>query len=154
VASGLAWKVISMSMRTQTGPVDPAGTGSGPVAHGGGDPARQGGDAVMEDMPEWSDLIDPRTLDDTIDKIMAAGGPLALTGRGGFLPSLVKTVLERGLQAELSGHLGYDKGERAGAGSGNNRNGATPKTVRSEVGPVRLAVPRDRNASFAPATGR
>ena len=99
----------------------------------------------------WSDLIDATRLDETIDEIMAAGGPAALTGRGGFLPGLVKAVLERGLQAELAEHLGYDKGDPAGAGSGNNRNGSTAKTVRSEVGPVDLAVPRDRDASFAPA---
>lgn len=98
----------------------------------------------------WSDLIDPKTLDETVDRIMAAGGPAALTGRGGFLPSLVRAVLERGLQSELTEHLGYERGDPAGAGSGNNRNGSTAKTVRSEVGPVRLQVPRDRNATFNP----
>jgi putative transposase len=142
---------------TQTGPIGSVGTDGGSFSPSGGDLAPQArlepahdGEVVADDAPVWSDLIDQKTLDDTIDKIMAAGGPAALTGRGGFLPGLVKAVLERGLQAELSDHLGYDKGDPAGAGSGNNRNGATTKTVRSEVGPVRLAVPRDRNATFTP----
>ena len=40
----------------------------------------------------------------------------------------------------------------AGRGSGNARNGYYPKTVRTEVGDVRLDVPRDRNGTFEPAT--
>jgi putative transposase len=64
-------------------------------------------------------------------------------------------VLERGLAAELtdhlgSDHLGYDRGDPAGRGSPNSRNGATPKTVQTEVGPVGLDVPRDRASSFEP----
>jgi putative transposase len=73
---------------------------------------------------------------------------LQLTGEGGFLPEMIKRVLERGLQAELTGHLGYAKHERAGGG--NARNGSTPKTVATEVGDVPLAVPRDRAGSFEP----
>ncbi|WP_420481602.1 IS256 family transposase [Actinopolymorpha pittospori] len=75
---------------------------------------------------------------------------LALTGAGGFLPELVKAVLERGLQAELSDHLGYAKGDPAGRGSPNSRNGTTPKTVETQVGPVALDTPRDRAGSFEP----
>lgn len=145
-----------MATRAQSGPVGSTGAGGdASFPPGGGPPQASGFDSVPDDaqareLPAWSDVIDPRVLDETIDKIMAAGGPLALTGQGGFLPGLVKAVLERGLDAELTGHLGYERGDAGGAGSGNNRNGTTTKTVRSEVGPVRLAVPRDRNASFTP----
>ena len=59
---------------------------------------------------------------------------LQLTGEGGFLPALVKAVLERGLNAELSDHLGYDKGDPAGRGAPNNRNGYTGKTVLTKSG--------------------
>jgi putative transposase len=83
-----------------------------------------------------------------MSKVDADG--LALTGEGGLLPELVKAVLERGLAAELTGHLGYEKGDPAGRGSSNSRNGASPKTLASEVGDVPLAVPRDRNGSFEP----
>jgi putative transposase len=59
-------------------------------------------------------------------------------------------VLERGLQAELTGHLGYEKGDPAGRGTLNSRNGSSPKTIATEVGEVGLAVPRDRAGSFEP----
>ncbi len=59
-------------------------------------------------------------------------------------------MLERGLQAELSDHLGYDKGDPAGRGSPNSRNGTTPKTLACEVGDAGLDGPRDRNGTFEP----
>lgn len=77
-------------------------------------------------------------------------GGLRLTGAGGFLPEVVKAILERGLRAELADHLGYQKGDPAGRGSPNSRNGSTPKTLRSEVGPIELATPRDRAGTFEP----
>jgi len=88
-----------------------------------------------------------------LDRLMARvdEGGVALTGAGGFLPELVKAVLERGMDVELTDHLGYVRGDPAGRGSPNSRNGTTPKTVATEVGPIGLDVPRDRNASFDPA---
>jgi putative transposase len=50
----------------------------------------------------------------------------------------------------MTGHLGYVKGDPAGRGSGNSRNGSTGKTVATEVGDVALAVPRDRAGTFEP----
>ena len=61
----------------------------------------------------------------------------------------MKAVLERGLGVELDDHLGYVKGDAAGRGSPNSRNGFTPKTVATEVGPVPLDVPRDRQGSLS-----
>lgn len=88
-----------------------------------------------------------------LDELIGAAqdGQLALTGPGGFIPELIKRVLEAGLAVELSDHLGYEHGDPAGRGSGNSRNGSTPKTVLTETGPVGLDVPRDRNGSFTPA---
>ena len=77
-------------------------------------------------------------------------GSLQLTGKSGFLPELVKRVLEAGLQAKLTDHLGYEKHDRAGHGSGNSRNGFTGKRLGTEVGDVDPATPRDRNGSFEP----
>ena len=71
-----------------------------------------------------------------------------MTGEGGFLPEMIKAVLERGTQAEVAEHLGYDKHDPAGRGSGNSHNGTTPRTVVTEVGDVQLDQPRDRKASF------
>src|SRR5690349_8461105 len=95
-----------------------------------------------------NDMLDAGLLDELMNRVDA--GEWTLTGQGGFLPEMVKAVLERGLQAELTGHLGYEKGDPAGRGSPNSRNGTTPKTLVSEVGPVPLAVPRDRAGTFEP----
>jgi putative transposase len=95
-----------------------------------------------------NDMLEAGLLDSVMER--AAAGELALTGEGGFLPELVRSVLERGLSTELTEHLGYEKGDPAGRGSSNSRNGFTPKTLASEVGEVPLAVPRDRQGSFEP----
>ena len=94
------------------------------------------------------DLVDERAIDAVLARIKGDG--LRLTGPGGFLSELVRSVLERGLAAELTEHLGYDKHDPAGKGSGNSRNGATPKTVQTEVGPIDVSVPRDRAGTFTP----
>jgi transposase-like protein len=76
---------------------------------------------------------------------------LALTGPGGLLKSLTKTVLETALEEELSGHLGYDKHDPVGRNLGNSRNGYRSKTVVTDAcGEVEIAVPRDREGSFEP----
>jgi putative transposase len=93
-------------------------------------------------------LVDAGLLDELMSRVDA--GELQLTGEGGFLPGLIKAVLERGLQAELTEHLGYEKGDPAGRGSPNSRNGSMPKTVATEVGDVGLDTPRDRAGSFEP----
>jgi putative transposase len=93
-------------------------------------------------------LVDAGLLDELMARVDA--GDLQLTGEGGFLPGLIKAVLERGLQAELTEHVGYEKGDPAGRGSPNSRNGSTPKRVATEVGDVGLDTPRDRAGSFEP----
>jgi transposase-like protein len=76
----------------------------------------------------------------------------ALTGPGGLLKALTKTVIETALDEEMVDHLGYDKHDPAGRGSGNSRNGVRTKTVLTDnCGPVEIEVPRDRNGSFDPA---
>jgi putative transposase len=93
-------------------------------------------------------MLDAGLLDEVMQR--ADAGELALTGEGGFLPEMIKAVLERGLQTELSGHLGYEKGDPAGRGSPNSRNGTSPKTLATEVGDVPVDVPRDRAGTFEP----
>ena len=56
------------------------------------------------------------------------------------------------MEAEITDHLGYEPHAVEGRGSGNSRNGFYPKTVRTEVGDVRVEVPRDRNGTFDPVT--
>ena len=75
---------------------------------------------------------------------------VALTAVGGLLPEMTKAVLERGVEAELSDHLGYLRGEMAGQGSGAIPvTGTALKTVVSEVGDIQLDQPRSRNSSFS-----
>jgi len=75
-----------------------------------------------------------------------------LTGDNGLLTAFVQRVLQTGLEVEMSEHLGYERHAVEGRNSGNSRNGSYPKTVTTEIGQVRLDVPRDRNASFEPVT--
>ena len=75
---------------------------------------------------------------------------LSLTGPGGLLGRLTKVVLEGALEGEMDAHLGYAKHDPAGRDGGNSRNGHRAKTVLTDVGPVQVDVPRDRDASFAP----
>ena len=74
---------------------------------------------------------------------------IALTGAGGLLPALVARVLETGLNAELTEHLGYERHARDGGGT-NARNGSFPKTLTTEIGEVPIRVPRDRDGTFEP----
>jgi putative transposase len=105
---------------------------------------RAGGDAAATVRA----VLDDRMLDDLVARMRGDG--VRLSGPGGFLTEMLKAVLERGLQSELTEHLGYGKHDPAGAGSGNSRNGSTPKTVLTEVGPVPLDIPRDRAGTFTP----
>ena len=57
-------------------------------------------------------------------------------------------MLETGLEAELTEHLGYDNHAVEGRDGGNSRNGTRSKTVLTEIGPAGLEVPRDREGSF------
>ena len=77
--------------------------------------------------------------------------PEDLLGDDGLFRQLKKALLERALGAELTDHLGYEKGDPSGRGSGNSRNGHSDKTVLTDEGEVPIAVPRDRNGTFEPA---
>ncbi|QBI19163.1 hypothetical protein ER308_06155 [Egibacter rhizosphaerae] len=75
---------------------------------------------------------------------------LDLVGPDGVLTGLTKHLLETGPEAELSEHLGYDKHAVEGRDGSNSCNGIRSKTVLTEIGPVPLEVPRDREGSFEP----
>ncbi|MCW2839310.1 MAG: transposase, partial [Aeromicrobium sp.] len=95
-----------------------------------------------------AELAASGALDGLFAKIDA--GEIELTGDGGFIPELIRATLERGLQAELTDHVGYEKGDPDASAFPNSRNGTTPKTVSSQVGDVELSIPRDRQGSFVP----
>src|SRR6516225_2915771 len=89
--------------------------------------------------------------DEIIEELLQGySSPQDLLGEEGLFKELKKRLLERALGAELTEHLGYEKGDPAGRGSGNSRNGYSSQTVIGDDGPIELAVPRDRNSSFEP----
>src|ERR1700730_6735871 len=73
-----------------------------------------------------------------------------IAGENGLLKQLTKAILKRALHAELTTHLGYEKHEVAGHGSGNSRNGASRKRLKGDFGTLEIEGPRDRVASFEP----
>lgn len=91
--------------------------------------------------------------DEAVDRMIAdakESGLSLLDGPDGLIGQLTARIIERSLGAELDGYLGYEKGSPAGRGTGNSRNGHYGKTVTTTAGPVRISVPRDRNATFEP----
>src|SRR4051794_5983949 len=92
--------------------------------------------------------VDAELVGRLVEQARAAG--LQLTGEGGLLQQLTKRGIEAALDGEITDHLGYAKHDPAGKDGGNSRNGARAKTVLTDVGPVELTVPRDRDGSFEP----
>jgi transposase-like protein len=106
---------------------------------------------TIEPMPP-ARLDQQQLAQQLVDAARAEG--VELVGPGGLLTGLTKTVLETALEAEMSEHLGYDRHDPAGRDGGNSRNGTRMKTVLTEIGPVEIEVPRDRDASFDPVIVR
>jgi len=67
-----------------------------------------------------------------------------------YFQKLYKQGIEAMLKAEMEEHLGYPKHDPAGKKTGNNRNGYSGKTLKTNLGKIPLDVPRDRNATFDP----
>ncbi len=114
----------------------------------------------MTGVKERSETRDFPAEDDSLDALdeqlvahlaeRARSEGLQLTGEGGLLARLTRRVVESALEGEMDDHLGYAKHDSGGRDGGNSRNGTRAKTVLTEAGPVELAVPRDREGSFAP----
>jgi transposase-like protein len=94
------------------------------------------------------DDLDVRIARGLLERARTEG--VSLVGPDGLLRKLTKTVLEAALNAELDGHLGYARGDQFGKFGSNERNGSSPKTIHTDVGEVRIDVPRDREGTFTP----
>jgi putative transposase len=88
--------------------------------------------------------------DDALQDALQGLDPDEITGPGGLVSRLAGRVIETALGAELTEHLGYPPGQAPPGGAGNHRNGHTAKTVKTELGPVAVKTPRDRQGSFEP----
>ncbi|MEU1981963.1 IS256 family transposase [Nocardia sp. NPDC019395] len=104
--------------------------------------------AVARRKDPKTSAVDAELVGKLVEQARASG--LQLSGEGGLLAQLTKMVVESALEGEITDHLGYDHGDPAGRGTGNSRNGTRSKTVVTDVGPVDIDVPRDREASFEP----
>ncbi len=87
-----------------------------------------------------------------VEEAQAKG--VSLVGPDGLLADMTKRVLELGLEVEMNEHLGYEKHAFEGRNGGNSRNGTRSKTVLTDIGPVTIEVPRDRDGTFEPTTIR
>jgi putative transposase len=113
--------------------------------------------AMMPRDPDGRASASPRVVDEELaDQLLARAQAegVELLGPDGLLSQVTKAVLERALAEEMTEHLGYERHDPAGRGSGNSRNGVTGKTLLTEVGGVDLAFPRNRKGSFAPRSVR
>lgn len=63
---------------------------------------------------------------------------------------LMKDILQRTMEAELTDTLGYDKHDRQNKKTTNSRNGSYKKEVHSSLGELTLDIPRDRNGEHEP----
>jgi putative transposase len=109
-------------------------------------------DATLEDVTKRT-RREPAAEEKLAEELVARAREqgVALTGPGGLLKQLTKTVLQTALDQEMTEHLGHEKGAPAGNQTGNVRNGSRPKTVLAEAsGQVPVEVPRDRDGSFEP----
>jgi putative transposase len=120
----------------------------------GGREQRNASGREVDRPPGVGDL--PRELrellsDEVVDELLAgARGEEEIVGPGGLLSQLTKRLVERAMEVELTDHLGYEPHLEPPGGTGNARNGSTPKTLMTEHGPVAIDTPRDRNGSFEP----
>lgn len=97
--------------------------------------------------PVTGEMIDQKDLAERL-LTQAKEQGVSLVGPGGLLSGLTKQVLETALDAELTEHLGHEHGGTPV--TVNMRNGTRSKTVLTEIGPVEIEVPRDREGSFEP----
>ena len=100
---------------------------------------------------ELSEDVREQLTDELIDELLQGKrGEQEILGRDGLLGDLTRRLVERALDAELTEHLGYEAGHAPPGGTGNARNGGTPKTLLTDHGPVRIERPRDRQGSYQP----
>ncbi len=92
--------------------------------------------------------IKPEVLDELLAGVSS---PEDLMGDGGPLQAAQEGSDGAALGAELTHHLGYEKGDPAGRrAAATAATGIRAKTVLTEDGELDLAIPRDRAGSFEP----
>ena len=95
--------------------------------------------------PVAKPLIDDATLDQLMAQVDAEG-----LGPDGVLTDSTSRIMNRALDVEMTEHIGYERGDPAGNGSGNYRNGTSPTTALTDAGAVPVKAPRNRNGELEP----
>jgi len=98
-------------------------------------------------MTKEKEKIRKEVLDELLAKYKT---PEDLLGKEGIIKQLTQALVQRALEGELTDHLGYEKYDPQGNNSGNSRNGASGKKVKTGNGEIEIEVPRDRNGEFEP----
>jgi putative transposase len=117
-----------------------------------GEMATEGEDKSLKKRgPRRKPTAEERETDELIDNLLKdRKTPEEVIGEGGLLQQLTKRLLERALGAELTEHVGYEKGDPTGRNGGNSRNGTSQKTLKGTFGTMPIDVPRDRAGTFEP----
>src|ERR687897_128979 len=147
---------VSREARRASGERTAAVAGRGnPVTHTSKQPIRpeRSSGGALDGAPEevvdrLAGLLPREELEDALEGL----DPEQITGPGGLLTQLAGRVIETALGAELSEHLGYPPGQAPPGGAGNQRNGSTPKTLKTELGEVPVRTPRDREGGVPPVS--
>jgi putative transposase len=143
---------------------DPEGAGGEPLGEPSATPPRTQrrcsrlSDAAVDDAVQHARLRamvkrpDGEPIaDEVIDQLLAgASSEQEIAGPGGLLAQLTKRLVERAMEVELTDHLGYEPHQEPPGGTGNTRNGTSPKRLIGEHGEVQIDAPRDRDGSFSP----
>jgi putative transposase len=109
-------------------------------------------DNLMAKPPQKADQSAGVAIPDEIVDQLLKGyqKPEDLLGPGGLIKQLMGRLISRAMDAELTHHLGYERGEEPPPVQGNRRNGKGRKTLRSDAGSVEIEVPRGREGTFEP----
>src|SRR6188768_3092812 len=108
-------------------------------------------DAMGKSPPEGRGVSGTAIPDELVDQLLKGySKPEDLLGPGGLIKQLMGKLISRAMDAELTHHLGYERGQEPTETPGNRRNGKGRKTVRTDGGPVDVEVPRDREGTFEP----
>jgi putative transposase len=127
----------------RVGVSNPRGAGGEPFGEATAPPS-----GILERLP---DEMRDKLPDDVVDELLAgARTEQEIVGPGGLLAQLTTRLVERAMEVELTDHLGYERHQEPPGGTGNTRNGSTPKTLITEHGRVGIDTPRDRDGSFEP----
>jgi putative transposase len=100
-------------------------------------------DRADREPPDRPPLVDAALADELPAR--AQSQRVELLGPDGLLSQVTTAVLERALGQQMSQHLGYDKHDPAGRGSGNSRNRSSGKRLLTDIGrnrPGRTARPQ------------